>query len=484
MKINFFVIIGIFLTLGSYAQQQAYQLNYTVQLSEEMLQAIKDDTTLTDPSIQFLQAISSGFDEDNPVLEVWSNKDYFKIKTHMFKTLTQITHRAKQQTFHLFDEDSTYILETLQPTASTWKESIELIKGKTQEIAGYQAKLAEYTTAEEEKVEIWYTEEIPAFFLRDFTHLNDIPGAILRIGSPGIYFEAVKISKQNNLAADFFAVPSNYSQITAAQSTSQLTTDSITESLESDSVEEQLSEGMIAYFDREKSLYGLKTTAGEVISGPKFSTMGDFIDGYAIAYDTAYHAGLINNKGQTVLAFKYTYLEYAPDWGLYVFTKDDGMGLVDTKGQVNQDHQYDYLTSLAEGYAIFGINNKYGLLNENLEITVPADYDYILQYNDQYFVTSQDSSSKIMAIQTKEVVLEGFKELYLANVPNMFIASNDGQHYGYVNAAGETVIPFNFSYASPFVDGKASVILMDAEDFTTINTKGEVILEPAVEIKE
>lgn len=484
MKINFLVIIGFFLTLESYAQQQAYQINYTVLLSEEMLQAIKDEATLTDVNIQFLQVISSGFDKDNPLLEVWSNKDYFKVKAHLFEPLTQITHRAKQQTFLLFDENYTYVLEELKSSNSTWKESIELIPGKTQEIAGYQAKLAEFTTDEQEKVEIWYTEEIPAFSWRDFTYLNDIPGAVLSIGTPGITFEAVKISKQNNLAADFFEVPSNYAQITAAQSASQIATDSLTESLESDSVEEQLLEGMIAYFDREKSLYGLKTTAGEVISEPKFSTMSNFIDGHAIAYNADYHAGLINNSGQTILPFEYTYLEFVPEWGLYVFSKDDGMGLVNTKGQVNPDHQYDYLTSLAEGYAIFGVNNKYGLLNEKLETTVPAAYDYILQYNDQYFVTSQDSSSKIIAIQTKEVVLEGFKELYLANVANLFIASNDGQHYGYVNDAGETIIPFNFSYASPFIDGKASVILTDAEDFIIINTKGEVIPESAAEIKE
>src|SRR5690606_11611338 len=114
MKIYFLVIIGIFLTLGSSAQQQAYQINYTILLSEEVKETLTNKETLTDPNIQLLQAISSGFDADNPVLEVWSNKDYFKIKTHLFEPLTQITDRTKQQTFHLFDEDSTYVLEELQ----------------------------------------------------------------------------------------------------------------------------------------------------------------------------------------------------------------------------------------------------------------------------------------------------------------------------------------------------------------------------------
>ncbi|MGH2624545.1 MAG: WG repeat-containing protein, partial [Sphingobacterium sp.] len=176
-----------------------------------------------------------------------------------------------------------------------------------------------------------------------------------------------------------------------------------------------------------------------------------------------------------IIPFEYTYLVYEPAWESYIYAKDDYMGLINRKGEIDPVHRYNNLSNLSDGYAMYAVNDKHGLLNKQLEVVVPAAYDYILQYNHKYFIISEDSTSKILSIENQEVVLEEFKELYLAGEDNLFIASNDGVLYGYVNAAGETVIPFKYSYASPFSDGFALVALEDSEEFITINMQGEII---------
>ena len=477
--------MSIFLSLGSSAQQQAYQINYTIVLSDQVREILKDEATLTDPNIQFLEAISGAFDENNPVLEAWTNEDYFKIKSHLFEPLTQITHREQQQTFHLFAEDSTYIVEEYPAATSIWHESIEFIPGKTQEIAGYQAKLAVLNIDEQEKIEIWYTQELPAFSWGEYAYLQDIPGAALRISAAGINFQAIKISKKDNLAADFFQIPTKFEQITPEQHAENISSKIQDEYQDTTEHEEELSEGMIAYFDKESSLYGLKTETGDIVSKPAFSTLGSFINGQSIAYNEEYLAGIIDKEGHNIIPFEYSYLVYEPEWEAYIYAKDDFMGLVNKKGEIDPNHRYDNLSSLSEGYAMYAVNGKYGLLNKQLEVVVPATYDYIIQYNDTYFIVSEDFESKVIAIESNEVVLAGFTDLYLAgDEKNIFIASQDAEYYGYVNIAGETVIPFKYSYVSPFVNGKALVSLADSEEFITINPKGEIIEQPTDKIDE
>src|SRR5690606_38322258 len=117
------------------------------------------------------------------------------------------------------------------------------------------------------------------------------------------------ISTKDKLSAAFFEVPSDFEEITPEQYEARNST-----APQSDSaamyLEEDLSEGMIAYFDRETSLYGLKSETGEIVSEPKFSTMGSFLDGHAIAYNLDYLAGLIDKKGQNIIPFEYSYLTY------------------------------------------------------------------------------------------------------------------------------------------------------------------------------
>ncbi|NME70768.1 WG repeat-containing protein [Flammeovirga aprica] len=86
------------------------------------------------------------------------------------------------------------------------------------------------------------------------------------------------------------------------------------------------------------------------------------------------------------------------------------------------DFNADFIGLKVDGYHIVIKGEKYGLINEKGEVTIPIEYDLI------------------------DVPSEGK------------VSAKKGDKWGYLNLKGQTVIPFHFGDAQLFIDGYAHVV--------------------------
>ena len=86
--------------------------------------------------------------------------------------------------------------------------------------------------------------------------MSTLPGGALKISINGVDFVANKII-QEKVADGFFNPPANFQEIEA--------TEAETADMPS---EIELGEGLIAYYDDESTLYGLKTEDDQIITQP------------------------------------------------------------------------------------------------------------------------------------------------------------------------------------------------------------------------
>ncbi|EAY24484.1 WG repeat-containing protein [Microscilla marina] len=120
-------------------------------------------------------------------------------------------------------------------------------------------------------------------------------------------------------------------------------------------------------------------------------------------------------------------------------------------------------TSLAQKATTFqNAQGKWGYKDKNGKVKIPAKYDYIR-------VASLKNSKRLIVIKDKKYALyttdgngiTGFT-YQMISVPNpdsQLILAKKSELYGYINSQGKTVLPFKYSNASNFKDGKANVWL-------------------------
>lgn len=204
-----------------------------------------------------------------------------------------------------------------------------------------------------------------------------------------------------------------------------------------------LQDGLAAY--SEKGRYGYVDENGEIVIPLQYDVAAPFANGMAIVSKRGY-VGMINRQGETVLPPEYDQISPYSD-GLALITQKNQSSFIDLNGKQVMPWREDCPGYFQQGQAPAGCDKARRYTIDKSGNTISDQYTAV----DYYFEGLTTAHGKNAAGEDKE---------------------------GYVDEAGNVVIPFQYDYASVFVDGIARVGLRrDGKTrYGYIDPKGNVVI--------
>ncbi len=192
-------------------------------------------------------------------------------------------------------------------------------------------------------------------------------------------------------------------------------------------------EGLASVRNKKTDKYGFIDMKGKLVIPCIFNRTGEyFSDGLCSVYDEGYDkVGFINKKGEIVIPITFDAMDSNVDWGHYfkdgyidVWKKVDNRKygtLIGKDGKPLPDFTWDYdrVYRFSENKARFKNKDKWGFLNKNGQIVVPAKYDYATDFHNgyasvetkinglrRYGVINHDGVEVIPCIYENEIIFE------------------------------------------------------------------------------
>ncbi len=221
--------------------------------------------------------------------------------------------------------------------------------------------------------------------------------------------------------------------------------------------------------DGEKKIFDL---TGNVVN-TEFISHKKVNDNYSIVIDSSGKYNIVDSSNKKLLAEDYIYIdEFANN--LFIATNDNSTGIIDGSGKVVVNFEYSSIQKINDTELLQAISNDKttniilpnGKVQKGLEnASIDKEANYIKMYTEN---------------DVKYFDLSGNETTYQNLVPNqsLYASKKDGK-WGFVNAAGETVVNYEYSMVTEFSNGFAG-ICKDGK-WGVINEKGEVVQEPIYE---
>lgn len=125
--------------------------------------------------------------------------------------------------------------------------------------------------------------------------------------------------------------------------------------------------------------YGFSDENYKIISEPKFSFIGDFSEGLAVASINDKY-GFINEKGDFVIKPQFDRLSTFSN-NLSVFSEGNSYGIIDKAGKIIKKPIFSNLEDFNNNIATFKKNNKYILVDEKGKKITNEEFDEIIYTN-------------------------------------------------------------------------------------------------------
>lgn len=130
--------------------------------------------------------------------------------------------------------------------------------------------------------------------------------------------------------------------------------------------------------------FGFKREDGTVFVEPKYRYVGQFTDGFCVVYNDNMKCGIINRAGIEVVPTENDETTL-PKEGMIRVRKGNLWGFYDTTGRKVIDYQYRTESDFSEGLAVINVDIdsmtvKYGYINKNNEIVIPARYEFAMTF--------------------------------------------------------------------------------------------------------
>ncbi|PNK60460.1 WG repeat-containing protein [Psychrobacter sp. FDAARGOS_221] len=226
--------------------------------------------------------------------------------------------------------------------------------------------------------------------------------------------------------------------------------------------------------------FGMVNADGEEVIAPEYSLFKFFSDDIFIAFDKDFKAGLINHNGEIVLPVIYdvvdplrSRVQYFEEHAIIQVGKsveDMKTGLIDSQGQIIIEPKYRFINSAGDsnnqlldvGIKVGDSTNdiKYGLVTYSDQIVVPLIYDAPINFNGNKWARLC-KDNKCNFINTKgELLLPYWADDVGRFSESMAWIKQEGR-YGYIDESGQLAIPFIYSEAEDFEQGRAIVVYDD-----------------------
>ncbi len=191
------------------------------------------------------------------------------------------------------------------------------------------------------------------------------------------------------------------------------------------------SEGMVAVQLDDK--WGFVDATGKEIAPCKYDFVRKFSDGLAaVMLDDKW--GFINTTGEEIIPCQYDQQHYFYD-GLALVRLGGKCGFIDVEGKEVTPIQYEDAYSFSEGLAAVKLNGKWGFIDATGQEVIPAQYDDVYLHADQLEFYEDDSL------------------LYRGGFYGGLTAVMRGDKWGFIDTAGEMVVPYQYESIDGYRDG-------------------------------
>lgn len=195
------------------------------------------------------------------------------------------------------------------------------------------------------------------------------------------------------------------------------------------------------------SHFGLIDHHGIVVADTVYSQIGDFSDGLALAADES-NFGYINLRGDTTIAFKYTYKPAALKSSVFVnnhariFQKDK-MGIIDTAGTKIFPAIFEDTGNFTGKLIPVKKNGKWGYANQAVDLVIGYKYDSAENFKDSLAIVSV--KGKYGLIDTLGHPKVDFKYKSIVVFDSLALVSDTA--YGLINLNGIEKVPLVYNEA-------------------------------------
>lgn len=264
---------------------------------------------------------------------------------------------------------------------------------------------------------------------------------------------------------------------------------------------------LIPYRDGEK--FGFCTPDKKIVIPCKYDEVSFFIGDFTAVKSDEYW-GVINKKGDIIVPFKFSSIDFAADliiarngddfsiftktgkmlndltkkynWfssanhpSLIIVTQNQKYGLVNSNGIEVVPPKYDYLNGFNSDMARFQINNKWGYINKSGKEVIPPIYDEAEDFNSELAVVKQNGLAGGINKQNKVVIpfkQENSSITFNGNLINVRNFVNDYEHCTIFDKSGKELLSLkgNYTKIGDFSEGIAAVYKEEEKYF--INLKG------------
>lgn len=268
-------------------------------------------------------------------------------------------------------------------------------------------------------------------------------------------------------------------------------------------------------FSDSLGIMGYTDSAGIWLIEPEYDDASFFYDGIA-AVERNQKIGLINKKNEIIVDFIFDDIE--TDTELFVVSAGDLFGIINRNGDfvldtVYQDisilddgficaqkdslyafynrnglqlttELYDFVLNFKNGLCPVSIAGQRGLLDKNMSLVIPCDYEAIYTFSDSLYILVNSDNYKQLSDRNGTIVNDSlYQEIH--QVVNGYSNCVKGDKIGYLNEQGSQIIENKFDgfvdydLLGNFVNGSA--VVLKNKKFGIINSNGEFVVKPKYE---
>lgn len=225
----------------------------------------------------------------------------------------------------------------------------------------------------------------------------------------------------------------------------------------------------------EKKLMGYVNSAGgDIIIPIVYKGLGYFHNNYAYARGNE-KSGFINNKGDTVLAFKYDEIKQHQE-GTYCVKLNGQYGYLDSTLSVIINPVYDDANSFSEGYAAVKKDGRFGFIDKSGKVVIPFQFIDGDEFSEGICTvkTSNQTDNYGSINKNGELIING-GYYFLGTLKENLMPFWDKKGWGYLNRNGGVEFRTKYTELSSYFQGKAWAFDKVRNEWIKIDKSGKCI---------
>ena len=235
-------------------------------------------------------------------------------------------------------------------------------------------------------------------------------------------------------------------------------------------------EDSIIALDERSALFTVLDFDGRELLPPTYPDLRCPVQGLAIFTDEQGLQGVMNRKGEVVVAPHYSGIEDFQG-AMAAVEKDGRFGLINSQGEEVVAPQYASAAAFANGFAMLQREDmQRALVNDKGEFVLPfAEDAWVLAGDEDWVIAQQDGRQTMKNTQGETLfTFSGSISDYSPEV-GLFSLWQDDKN-GFVDATGKEVVPLVYDEVEGFSEGLAAVRVGDKWGY--VNAQSEVVIAP------